>query len=99
MTSEFRSRQWLRNLSLAHKIIAVIMGVSSVALVLACTALVGYDTSTARAALSRDIGTLADVVGATSTAAVSFGDHQAATEMLGAVAVNRSVRTAAILRN
>ena len=42
---------------------------------------------------------LADVVGATSTAAVSFSDAKAATETLGAVAVNKNVRIAAILRD
>ena len=35
-----RARDWVRNLSLAGKIIAVIMGVSSAALLLACLALV-----------------------------------------------------------
>ena len=70
----------MRNLSLARKIIVVIMGVSSAALLLACLALVAYDSTTARTSLTRDIGMLADVVGATSTAAVSFSDAKAATE-------------------
>jgi signal transduction histidine kinase len=99
MTAAFRIRQCVRNLSLAGKIVAVIMGVSSAALLLACAILVGYDSSTARAALTRDIGMLADVVGATSTGVVSFGDANAAHETLGAMAVNKNVRTAAILRD
>ena len=94
-----RTQHWVRNLSLARKIIVVIMGVSSTALLLACLALVAYDSTTARTGLTRDIGMLADVVGATSTAAVSFSDAKAATESLGAVAVNPNVRMAAILRN
>ncbi len=94
-----RARQWVRDLSLARKIIALIMGVSSAALLLACLALVAYDSTAARTGLTRDIGMLGDVVGATSTAAVSFSDAKAATETLGAVAVNKSVRMAAILRN
>jgi signal transduction histidine kinase/CheY-like chemotaxis protein len=94
-----RAREWVLNLSLAHKLIAVIMGVSSAALLLACLALVAYDSTTARTGLTRDIGMLADVVGATSTAAVSFSDAKAATETLSAVAVNKNVRMAAILRN
>jgi signal transduction histidine kinase/CheY-like chemotaxis protein/HPt (histidine-containing phosphotransfer) domain-containing protein len=94
-----RARAWARNLSLAHKIIAVIMGVSSTALLLACVALVVYDTTTARSGLTRDIGILGDAVAATSTAAVSFVDTAAATESLNAVAVNTNVRMAAILRN
>jgi two-component system, sensor histidine kinase and response regulator len=91
-------RTWVRDLSLARKIIAVIMGVCSTALLLACAALIAYDTSTARTSLTRDIGMLADVVGNTSTAAVSFNDAKTATETLSAVAVNKNVRIAAILR-
>jgi hypothetical protein len=60
-----RTQNWVRNLSLARKIIVVIMGVSSTALLLACLALVAYDSTTARTRLTRDIGMLADVVGAT----------------------------------
>ena len=94
-----RARDSVRNLSLAQKIVAVTMGVSSAALLLACIAQVAYDSTTARTSLTRDIGMLADVVGATSTAAVSFSDAKAAAETLSAVAVNGNVRTAAILRN
>ena len=94
-----RVREWVRDLSLARKVIAVIMGVTSAALVLACLALVAYDSNTARASLTRDIGMLADVVGDTSTAAVSFGDARGATETLDAVAVNGNVRLAAIVRD
>jgi two-component system, sensor histidine kinase and response regulator len=92
-------RNWMRNLSLAHRIVAVIMGVSSAALLLACLILIVYDSTTARTGLTRDIGMLADVVGSTSTAAVSFSDGKAATETLSAVAVNPNVRMAAILRD
>jgi signal transduction histidine kinase/CheY-like chemotaxis protein len=94
-----RPSEWARNVSLARKIVAVIMGVSSTALLLLCVVVVVYDTRTARTSLTRDIGMLADVVGTTSTAAVSFSDAKAATETLGAVAVNSNVRMAAILRN
>jgi signal transduction histidine kinase/DNA-binding response OmpR family regulator len=94
-----RVREWVRDLSLARKVIVVIMGVTSTALLLACLALVAYDRSTARNSLTRDIGMLADVVGATSSAAVSFGDAKGATETLSAVAVNKNVRMAAIFRD
>jgi two-component system sensor histidine kinase/response regulator len=94
-----RLRERVRDLSLARKVIAVIMGVTSAALLLACLALVAYDTSTARTNLTRDIGMLADVVGTTSTAAVSFSDAKGATETLNAVAANKNVRMAAIFRD
>jgi signal transduction histidine kinase/DNA-binding response OmpR family regulator/HPt (histidine-containing phosphotransfer) domain-containing protein len=91
------SRHWVRDLSLASKIIVLVMGVSSAVLVLAGFALIAYDSSTARTGLTRDVGILADVVGETSTAAVSFGDAKAAAVTLGAVAVNRNVQIAAII--
>src|ERR1700730_13721519 len=94
-----RAREWVRNLSVARKIIAVTMGVTSAALALACLALVAYDRTTARTSLTRDIGMLADVVGTTSTAAVSFSDAKGATETLRGVAVNKNVRMAAIFRD
>jgi hypothetical protein len=62
------AREYGRDLSLARKVIAVIMGVTSTALLLACVALVAYDTTTARTSLTRDIGMLADVVGTHSGA-------------------------------
>src|SRR3954469_4694335 len=95
----FRLRNWVRNLSLARKIVALTMGVSGAALVLACSAVIAYDSSTARSSLTRDIGMLADVVAADSTAAVSFSDAAAATDTLSAVAVNKNVQIAAILRD
>ena len=94
-----RFRDWVRGLSFARKIIAVIMGVSGTALLLACLAVIRYDTTTARTTLTRDIAMLADVVGATSTATVAFSDAKNATDTLKAVAVNKNVRTAAILQN
>jgi two-component system sensor histidine kinase/response regulator len=97
--SILRGREWVRNLSIARKIVAVTMGVTSTALVLACLALVAYDRTTARTSLTRDIGMLADVVGANSTAAVSFSDAKAATETLSAVGVNKNVQMAAIVRD
>ncbi|MEP7309833.1 MAG: CHASE sensor domain-containing protein [Acidobacteriota bacterium] len=98
MTYFARVGEWVRNLSLARKVIAVIMGVTSAALLIACLALVEYDRSTARTTMIRDIGMRADVVGVTSTAAVSFGDANGAKETLHAVSVNKNVRLAAIVR-
>lgn len=98
MTPAFRSQHWVRSLSLAGKIMAVIVGLISAALLLACAAGVGYDSVTARGGLTRDLGMLADVVGATRTEAVSFGDARAVGEMAGAVAVKKHMRTAAFLR-
>ena len=61
MTPAFRIRNWLRNPSLASKIVAVTMGVSSAAL-LACSPLLDSDSSTARTGLTPDIAMLAGEV-------------------------------------
>src|SRR5688572_783598 len=92
-----RASHWLNDRSLAGKIIAVTMGVSSAALLLACAALLVYDGANARHSLDRDVGLLADVVATNSTAAVAFGDQSGGEATLRAVAVNRNVRLAAIL--
>ncbi len=89
---------FIRNLSMARKIIAVIMGVSGSALLLACAVLVWYDTTNARASLSRDIGILADAVAANSSAAVDFADPAGARALLDTVATNKNVRRAATFR-
>ncbi len=75
------------------------MGVSSAALLMACAGLMAYDSATARTSLDRDVGILADVVAGNSSAAVSFGDPAGGRETLSAVAVNKNVRLAAIVKD
>jgi len=99
MTAALRMRTWLRNLSLARKINCGHHGgeqrraVAGVRRVARLRQLGGPRRPDPRHRM------LADVVGATSTAAVSFGDAKAAAETLSAVAVNTNVRSAAILRD
>ncbi|MCA1586592.1 MAG: response regulator [Acidobacteria bacterium] len=90
---------WFRNLSLARKMTGVIMATSGVALLLACGVLIAYDVAAARARLARDVGMLADLVGANSTAAIAFNDVTGATETLRSVSVNRHILSAAIVRD
>ncbi|MES1256150.1 MAG: CHASE sensor domain-containing protein, partial [Acidobacteriota bacterium] len=85
-------------MSLSTKTVAVIMGVTTTALLLAGGALLAYDRTTGRAAFASDIGILAEVAGVHSSAALSFGDAAAAAENLRGIAVNPNVRTAALIR-
>ena len=78
-------------LSLSRKLIAFGVLTSTVSLLLALTTLVVNDRRSARERLIRDIGMLATVVGANSTAALAFSDRAAATETLRAVDVNLHV--------
>ncbi len=85
-------------LSLGGQLSVAIMATSGVALVLACVALFAFDSASARSALVRDVGMLADIIGANSTAALVFDDTKAAGEMLRSAAVNAQVKNAAIFR-
>jgi signal transduction histidine kinase/DNA-binding response OmpR family regulator len=90
-------RAWLLNLSLIRKLIAIGSLAGGVALALICILLIAYDVATTRTRLARDTAMLADVLGATSTAAVAFDDAAAASETLRAVAVNTHIVSAVVL--
>ena len=65
--------------SIRRKLTLTIAITSALALALAAAALVVYDISTYRQALTRDVEALADLVGNNSTASLAFGDGTAAT--------------------
>src|SRR5262245_37814869 len=87
---------WYRGLSLAKRLTGIGVVTSATSLIVAAAILMMFDSSNARARLVRDTGMLADVVGANSTAAITFGDTKAATETVRAVAVNDDIVTAAL---
>jgi hypothetical protein len=60
----------------------VIMLTSLTALLLACVGFALYELVTVRRLMVADLTTLAEVIGATSTAALIFEDTKAATESL-----------------
>jgi len=75
----------LRRVPLRRKLMLILMIASGAALVLANVALVGIDFFLFRRDLERDLTTLAAVVAENSTAAVQFGDANAASETLAAL--------------
>ena len=87
---------WHARLSLARKLTFLGVLTSAVSLVVAMTAVLAWDLSSARTRLVRDTGMLADVIGSNSNAAVAFGDADAAAEMIRALAVNDSIVSAVI---
>ena len=85
-----------RKLSIKHKLqVTTLVGVSA-ALAFSCLAFAGYDSIVFRNALLRDLQTLAEIVGSNSTAALSFGDQNAAAELLSALRAKPSIRKALI---
>jgi signal transduction histidine kinase/CheY-like chemotaxis protein len=87
---------WHGRLSLARKLTFIGVVTSVVSLVIAMTVVLAWDLSSARTRLVRDTGMLADVIGSNSTAAIAFGDADAASEIIRALSVNESIVSAAI---
>jgi two-component system sensor histidine kinase/response regulator len=71
--------------SLQQKLAAVILGTSCLALALASTGFVLYERTSYRAAMTRELSTLADTLGANTAASLMFEDRKSAQEMLGAL--------------
>src|SRR5215217_549964 len=82
--------------SIRRKLTLTIAITSALALALSAAALVVYDLSTYRQALTRDVEALADLVGSNSTASLAFGDSAAARETLQSLAVRPDVEAAAL---
>ncbi|MFT5089984.1 MAG: two-component sensor histidine kinase [Planctomycetota bacterium] len=85
-----------RNVSIKRKLTVIIMFSSSIALLLSCAALATYDWISSEQALTRRIGTMADIIGFNSTAALGFDNAQDAAETLSALRVEAHVIAACI---
>jgi PAS domain S-box-containing protein len=88
----------LHDLPIRRKVMLVMMLTTGVALLLACTALLSYELREFRHKLESDLATLGQVIGANSSAAISFDDEQAATEMLTALRAEPQIVAARIYR-
>ncbi len=82
--------------SIRTRLLAMLLVTSVGTLVLACVAIIGVQLRSSRADLVAGLTSLADVVGATSTAAVSFNDRAAVHETLSALAQDRHVLAAVL---
>ncbi len=73
------------NLSIRHKLTAIIMATCSAALLLACVAFVLHDRFDFRRRLVSELSTLGEIIGSRSAAAILFDDPKAAAESLAAL--------------
>jgi signal transduction histidine kinase len=73
------------DLPIKRKLTLVIMMTSLTAVLLACAGFALYELVTIRKSMVSDLTTLANVIGDTSTAALTFEDTKAATEFLAAL--------------
>ncbi len=75
-------RRGYRNLPIKRKLQLLIMFTVAAALALACTAILVYDQYSSAREMQRDLGILAEIFASNSTAALTFRDVNAASEIL-----------------
>jgi signal transduction histidine kinase/ActR/RegA family two-component response regulator len=85
-----------RALSVRAKLLAILMATSGAAVMLASAATFVYDSRSMLRVMSEDLGSLADIAGANSVAAMAFGDVTASKEILAALGLKPSVNAAAL---
>ena len=90
--------QWLRDLPIRRKLMAVITATSAVALVLASGMLLAWDVVRFRADLREDLETLTTIIADNTTASLEFNDPRAAAETLRALHAKAQITAAAIYR-
>ncbi|MDP9053539.1 MAG: EAL domain-containing protein [Acidobacteriota bacterium] len=91
-----RPKNFFTNSSVRRKLLLLIALTSSFALLLAGVSLLGYEAFQFRSGATRELNTLAEIIGASSTGALSFADERAAGETLAALAGDRRIIAAAI---
>ena len=88
--------QWYRNLPVRVKLQLIVMVTSTTALLSAFSGVLAYDQFAARNTLRDDVITETGMLAANSSAALTFGDHAAATELLSALHADRDIVQAAL---
>lgn len=89
----------LRNLSIKRKLTLIIMAATTLALLLISGGFVAYELITFRQAMSRDISTLAEIIGNQSTAALTYDDETTANEILGSLKAKQHIVAAGLYKN
>jgi len=95
MTARSARGGW-QGLPLRHKLLLIIVGTSLAAALVACGALLAYDLVAQRRALAGEISAIATVLGNNSTAAIEFGNRDAAFKVLQAVEAQPQIRRAVL---
>jgi len=88
---------FLRNVPIKRKLNVIMMMISVIVILIACGAFLANEVISYRRSMVDHLGTLAQVIGSNSTAALSFSDSKAASETLSALAAESDVILATIL--
>ncbi|MGA8222978.1 MAG: response regulator [Candidatus Acidiferrales bacterium] len=89
--------QILRHTSIRQKLTRIVLVASGVAVLVACTVFAVYDIITFRLSMANDLSTLAEIVGSNNSAAITFGDQEAARESLGSLTARPHIVEACII--
>jgi two-component system, sensor histidine kinase and response regulator len=85
-----------RNLAIKHKLRLIILFAVVAALIPASVAVVTYDQIAAQREMRGDLDVLAEIVGSNSTAAITFGDRNAAADLLSGLKASKHIVAAVI---
>ena len=85
-----------RNLPVKYKLRLIVMGTVTAALLCASAAVLTYDSIAARNSMRNGLDVLAEMLGANSTAALSFDDPQVAAEILSTLRAERHIVSAGV---
>jgi signal transduction histidine kinase/DNA-binding response OmpR family regulator/HPt (histidine-containing phosphotransfer) domain-containing protein len=86
-----------KNLPVRHKLRLIIMATVTTALLCACAAVLVYYRMAQRDSMRNDLSVMAEMLGANSTAALSFEDGKVGEEILSSLRVKRQIVAARIL--
>jgi signal transduction histidine kinase/ActR/RegA family two-component response regulator len=86
----------LNNLPIQKKLVLLITVTSALSLAASCAGFIGYEVLVYRQALRANLAAVADMIGANSTAALSFGDTSSAEQTLRALVAESKVAGAGI---
>ncbi len=84
--------------SIRRKITELVLVTCAVAVLVACGVFAVYDIVSSRAALARDLTTVAQITGSNSTAALSFDDAESASEILSSLSSKPHIVEACIYK-
>jgi signal transduction histidine kinase/CheY-like chemotaxis protein len=88
-----------KSISVREKLRRIIMLITGLSLILACTAFVIYELISFRTTLTREMVSLANIIGANSTAPLEFNDSEAGDETLKGLEADHRILKAVIYTN
>ena len=85
-----------RDRSIKQKLTIIVLITSGAALLVASAAVITYEWNATRSVLGREIATLAEIIGANTTAPLAFNDRKSADETLATLTAQRQITAAAL---